>query len=334
MVLLQRPFWLLGAAALLLWGCSGYTSSHSLHYFYTGVSEPSQGLPQFITAGYVDDQLFVQYDSDTSRVMPRVPWIEKAVVFDPQYWDTETQASRGNQRTFRENLMILQNRYNQSGGLHTLQFMYGCELSNDGRKRGYVLYGYDGRDFISFDQEILTWVAADIRAQLTKRKWDADLQIAQRWKTYLEGTCIEWLQKYLGYGNETLLRKESPTATISLKANDNGQETLFCQVYGFYPREIDATWRKDGEVWVEKTFRGTVSPNSDGTHYTWLSIEIDPREKNRFQCHVEHDTLLKPLDLTLEKSASILLWFIVGAMAMVLASTVLLVSGIACFIKK
>ncbi|XP_053149361.1 H-2 class I histocompatibility antigen, Q9 alpha chain-like, partial [Hemicordylus capensis] len=245
---------------------------HSLHYFYTGVSEPSQGLPQFITVGYVDDQLFVQYASDTSRVMPRVLWIEKAVMFDPQYWDTETQVSRGNQQTFREYLMILQNRYNQSGGLHTLQFMYGCELSNDGCKRGYVLYGYDGRDFISFDQEILTWVVADIRAQLTKRKWNADLQIAKRWKTYLEGTCIEWLQKYLDYGNETLLRKE-------LKANDNGQETLFCQVYGFYPREINATWRKDGFVWVEKTFRGTVSPNSDGTHCPGSALRLTPERR-------------------------------------------------------
>uniref|UniRef100_A0A670HP21 MHC class I-like antigen recognition-like domain-containing protein n=1 Tax=Podarcis muralis TaxID=64176 RepID=A0A670HP21_PODMU len=92
------------------------STSHSLRYFETAVSEPGQGLPQFISVGYVDDQQYVQYDSDTKEALPLVPWIRKVEKEDPQYWHTETQIYHGAELVFRGNLQNLLNRYNQSGG--------------------------------------------------------------------------------------------------------------------------------------------------------------------------------------------------------------------------
>ncbi|ETE56062.1 hypothetical protein L345_18228, partial [Ophiophagus hannah] len=74
-------------------------------------------------------------------------------------------------------------------------------------------------------------------------------------------------------------------------------EVLVCRVYGFYPKEMDATWRKDGEVWEQDTFWGGVLPNSDGTYHAWLSIEVDPKERDRYRCYVDHDGLPEPLIL-------------------------------------
>uniref|UniRef100_A0A670Z2V8 MHC class I-like antigen recognition-like domain-containing protein n=1 Tax=Pseudonaja textilis TaxID=8673 RepID=A0A670Z2V8_PSETE len=91
-------------------------SSHSMKYFYTSISDPSQGLPQFVTVGYVDDQVFVHYDSHSRRTQPRVSWMEKVGKEDPQYWDRNTQIARSNEETFRVNLETLRNRYNQSEG--------------------------------------------------------------------------------------------------------------------------------------------------------------------------------------------------------------------------
>uniref|UniRef100_A0A670HTK4 Ig-like domain-containing protein n=1 Tax=Podarcis muralis TaxID=64176 RepID=A0A670HTK4_PODMU len=277
------------------------STSHSLRYFYTAVSEPGQGLPQFIDVGYVDDQQIIQYDSDTKEYLPRVPWMRKAEKEDPQYWHKQTQIAQGNQLAFRVSLQNLQNRYNQSRGIHTYQLMYGCELSSDGRKGGHHQYSYDGRDFIAFDKETLTWTAADTGAQVTKRKWDPDLAWNQGRKAYLEEICIEWLQRYLEYGNETLLRTEAPVVKVTRKADYDGLETLVCQVHGFYPQEIEANWVKDGKVWQEGTLRGLVAPNSDGTYYLLLSVQIDPEERERFRCRVEHDSLEKPLDVAWEK---------------------------------
>ncbi|XP_060125307.1 antigen-presenting glycoprotein CD1d-like isoform X2 [Zootoca vivipara] len=147
----------------------------------------------------------------------------------------------------------------------------------------------------------LTWTAADTEAQATKRKWDADLAWNQRNKAYLEEIYIEWLQRFLDYGKETLLRTEAPVVKVTRKADYDSQETLVCQVHGFYPKEIDANWVKDGEVWQEGTSRGLVAPNSDGTYYVLLSVKIDPEERDRFRCRVEHDSLEKPLDVAWEK---------------------------------
>ncbi|XP_042300476.1 major histocompatibility complex class I-related gene protein-like, partial [Sceloporus undulatus] len=84
--------------------------------------------------------------------------------------------------------------------------MYGCELRKDGSKGGHYQYGYDGKDYISFDKETLTWTAADLPALNTKRKWDPNTVRNQYNKAYLEETCIEWLQRYLEYGKEELRR--------------------------------------------------------------------------------------------------------------------------------
>ncbi|KAM3844408.1 putative HLA class I histocompatibility antigen, alpha chain H isoform 3-T3 [Vipera latastei] len=299
----------LGSLSLLLWvavalreSCLG-ASSHSLKYFYTSISEPSQGLPQFVIVGYVDGQVFVHYDSNSRRVEPRGSWMEKVGKEDPQYWDRNTQRARGTEETFKENLEIARLRYNQSEGLHTLQLMYGCELQADGSKGGFHQYGYDGRTFITFDKETLTWVAPVPQAQITQRKWDAIPGYNQGRKFYLEEECIEWLEKYLSYGYETLLRTEPPEVTMSSQTEvEDGMETHVCRLDGFYPREIDASWRRDGEEWLQDTFRGSVAPNADGTYHYWLSIRIDPKERGRYRCHVEHDGLQEPLDVALEGS--------------------------------
>uniref|UniRef100_A0A8C6X9F8 Ig-like domain-containing protein n=1 Tax=Naja naja TaxID=35670 RepID=A0A8C6X9F8_NAJNA len=280
-------------------------SSHSLKFFFTAISEPSQGQPHFVSVGYMDGQVFVHYNSHDRMVTPRVSWIEKYVgKEDPKYWDINSRKVRGSETMFRKNLEILRRRYNQSEGSHIIQWMYGCELRRDGSKGGFNQYGYDGSTFLTFDKATLTWVAPDPQAQITQRKWDAIPRLNQKRKTYLEEICINWIRKYLSYGNETLLRTVimgAPKLTVRGKTEvEDGMETHVCHLDGFYPREIDASWTRDGEVWEEETFHGSVAPNADGTYHYWLSIWIDPKERGRYRCHVEHDSLQEPLALALE----------------------------------
>ncbi|XP_032065689.1 H-2 class I histocompatibility antigen, Q9 alpha chain-like [Thamnophis elegans] len=335
MAVSSAPLWLLVLLGVSLHeSCIG-ASSHSLKYFYTTIWDPSQGQqPHFVAVGYVDDQLFVHYDSHSRRKQPRVSWMEKVGKEDPQYWDRETQISRDSEEMIRGNLEKLRRRYNQSEGLHTWQLMYGCELQQDKSKRGFVQFGYEGRTFITFDKETLTWVAPDPQAQITKRKWDALSPQNQYWKSYLEEICLEWLEKYLSYGKETLLRTETPKVTVSSRTEvEDEMETHICRVDGFYPRDIDASWRRDGEEWLEETFHGFVAPNADGTYHYWLSIRIDPKERSRYRCHVEHDGLQEPLDLELKEptNSKSNLGLIIGCVALVLVCTI---AGIWVFFKK
>lgn len=63
-------------------------SFHSLHFFDTYVSEAGQGLPQFVSQGYVDGQLFMSYDSDQRRAKPRAPWMKKVSVDEKDFYYT------------------------------------------------------------------------------------------------------------------------------------------------------------------------------------------------------------------------------------------------------
>nr|XP_060615618.1 major histocompatibility complex class I-related gene protein-like [Anolis sagrei ordinatus] len=208
--------------------------------------------------------------------------------------------------------------------------MYGCELRRDGSIGGYQQYAYNGRDYLSFDKETLTWTAAEVPAQNTKRRWERETHEAQRFNAYLEDECIVWLQRYLEYGKETLLRREKPEVKVTRKVEYDGMETLICHAGGFYPKEIDITWTKDGEVWMEDTYHGLVSPNSDGTYYTWWSVTVDPEERERYKCHVEHDGLSNPVDVAWEEPASHL-GLIMGCLLGVL---IVVMAGIAVYFRK
>ncbi|KAH0630681.1 hypothetical protein JD844_013971 [Phrynosoma platyrhinos] len=179
---------------------------------------------------------------------------------------------------------------------------YGCDLSEEGRKGAYDKLAYDGEEVMSFDLEILQWRAGfDAKSQAIKRMWDADAAYSKYQKAYLEEECIVLLRKYLDYEKETLRRKETPEVKVLVRKMDfESLETLVCRIHGFYPRGINASWRKDGTVWEQGTFWAGVFPNSDGTYHTWLSIMIDSKERDRFRCHIEHDGLLTPLDMAWE----------------------------------
>nr|APP17996.1 MHC class I antigen [Anas platyrhynchos] len=283
----------LGLVLGLLLGVLGGAASepHSLRYFFTGVSEPSPGVPQFVAVGYVDGEVFVRYDSETRRMEPRVDWI--ADNMDQQYWNGETENLRGAEQIYRVDLETLRERYNQSRGSHTLQHMFGCDLLEDRSISGFFQYGYEGREFIALDKDTWTFTAADAAAQITKRKWEEDGTVAERRKYYLENTCIEWLRKYVRYGKDVLERRERPEVRVSGMEADKIL-TLSCRAHGFYPRPISISWLKDGMVQEQETQRGSTVPNSDGTYHIWATIDVVPGDKDKYQCRVEHASLPQP----------------------------------------
>ncbi|XP_063174826.1 class I histocompatibility antigen, F10 alpha chain-like isoform X2 [Chroicocephalus ridibundus] len=313
----------LGLRLLLgvLGGAAG--GPHSLHYFNVQVLEPSPGVPEFVEAGYLDGNLISRYDSETGRTVPGADWM--AANLDQAYWDSQTQISQNGYQVARADLETVRSRYNQSGRAHTRQRMLGCDLLEDGSIRGYWQYAYDGRDFIAFDMDTMTFIAADAVAQITKRKWEEDKTEAERRKHCLEITCIEWLRKYVSYGRAVLERKEPPAVRVSGK-EAHGILTLRCRAHGFYPRPITVSWLKDGEVRDQETEWGSVAPNSDGTYYTWASIEARPGEQDKYRCRVEHASLPEPGLYAWETESN--LWAIVLGVAV----AVLAVAAICGFV--
>ncbi|XP_073677759.1 uncharacterized protein [Garra rufa] len=270
---------------LLLMGCHlVFAKTHSLKYFYTAVSGDID-FPEFTVVGLVDDLQFMYFDSNTKEVVPKTEWIRQNV--DADYWDRETQTDIRQHHIFKNNIQVAQVRFNQSTGVHTLQLMYGCELDDDGSTRGYIHYGYDGEDFISLDKSTLTWIAAVPQAMITKIKWDSTRVEAMQLKAYLENTCIEWLQKYVGYGKDTLERKVSPQVFLQQKSSSS---QITCHATGFYPKAVTISWQRNGQDHDEDVDLGELLPNEDGTFQRMSTLRVTPDDlkKNEYSCVVEH----------------------------------------------
>uniref|UniRef100_A0A8D2PBL0 MHC class I-like antigen recognition-like domain-containing protein n=1 Tax=Zosterops lateralis melanops TaxID=1220523 RepID=A0A8D2PBL0_ZOSLA len=190
--------------------CTPFSVLHSMRYLSVAVSEPSPGVPQSMEIGFVDGIPITRYNSERGRLEPLTQWMKDGV--ELEYWDRETQRAERNQHMDARSLERVQERYNQSRRewgicLHTLQRLIGCELMSDGSVRGSYQYGYDGRDFISFDLEYGRFVAADGAAEITRRRWENEGIVAESMTNYLKHECPEWLQKHVRNGEKELERK-------------------------------------------------------------------------------------------------------------------------------
>ncbi|KAM9666417.1 HLA class I histocompatibility antigen, B alpha chain-like [Trichechus inunguis] len=323
---------------LLLSGALAVTQtragSHSLRYFYTGVSRPGRGEPRFIAVGYVDDTQFVRFDSDAAnpRIEPRAPWVERE---GPEYWDLSTRNVQGTAQTFRRNLRTALGYYNQSdAGSHTLQEIFGCEVGPDGRLlRGYDQWAYDGADYIALNEDLRTWTAADTAAQITQRNWE-EAREAENMKAYLEVMCVEWLRRYLENGKEMLQRAEPPKTDVTHHPISDREATLRCWALGFYPADITLTWQRDEEDQMQDVELVETRPAGDGTFQKWAAIVVPSGEEQRYTCRVQHEGLTEPHTLRWEPLPQSIMGIVAGLVVFGLLFVGAVVAAVVIWRKK
>ncbi|XP_032744899.1 RT1 class I histocompatibility antigen, AA alpha chain-like isoform X4 [Rattus rattus] len=257
----------------------------------------------------------------------------------PEYWERQTRRAKGNWQTFRVNLRTALRYYNQSEDRsHTIQRMYGCDVGSDwSLLRGYEQHAYDGRDYIALNEDLKTWTAADVAARITRNKWD-QAGAAERRRAYLEGTCVEWLRRYLEHGKETLLRSDPPKAHVTLHPRPEGDVTLRCWALGFYPADITLTWQLNGEDLTQDMELVETRPAGDGTFQKWASVVVPLGKEQKYTCRVEHEGLPEPLTLRWEPSPSTnsnmetyVIYVVLGAVAIIAA---VIIGAVVAFVRK
>uniref|UniRef100_A0A667YEJ1 Class I histocompatibility antigen, F10 alpha chain-like n=1 Tax=Myripristis murdjan TaxID=586833 RepID=A0A667YEJ1_9TELE len=312
---------------------------HSMKYFYTASSQVPN-LPEFVAVGLVDGAQIVYYDSNTQRAQPKQDWMVNVTAEDPQYWERETGSLLRSQQAYIKNIETAKQRFNQTGGVHIAQKMYGCEWDDEtGDVNGFDQQGYDGEDFIVLDLKTLTWIAPKPQAVLTKQNWEEKRAELEMYKNYLTQICIDWLKKYVDYGRSTLLRKELPSVSLLQKTPSS---PVTCQASGFYPNKIMLFWTRDGEDLYEDVDHGEILHNHDGTFQKSVDLHVSsvkPEDWGRYSCvfqlsGVEEDIVtkldpkviktnwVKPSDLT------------IPIVAVVAVIAVLLIAGIGFAVYK
>ncbi|XP_041867652.1 H-2 class I histocompatibility antigen, Q9 alpha chain [Melanotaenia boesemani] len=244
-------------------------ATHSLQYFFTA-SSGVKDFPPFVISGMVDGQPFFYYDSVLKKTIPKQDWMAKNE--GPEYWERNTQIATGDEQWFKANIDIVKQRFNQTGGVHIYQNMYGCDWDDETDKvEGYDQYGYDGEDFVALDLKTESWIAPTPQAVITKHKWDNNKAFMAQEKNYFNHLCPDWVKKYLNYGRSSLMRTEHPTVSFLQKTSSS---PVSCHATGFYPNRAELLWKKNGVETHEGVVKGEVLPNNDGTFQMSVSVDL------------------------------------------------------------
>ncbi|XP_048849847.1 class I histocompatibility antigen, F10 alpha chain-like isoform X3 [Brienomyrus brachyistius] len=233
---------------VLMFTCFSMAGSkiHTLEYIYTALSKPvgAPGVYEFTAMGILDNEQIDYYNSKDKNKIPRQTWMSERL--DGNYWDKGTSSRRSKEQWFKVNVEILMNRMNDSrGGLHVLQWRHGCqgEPQPDGTLAflsGFDQYSYDGGDFLSFDPGNLRWIAPVSQAVPTKNKWDHSQTLNQYTEGYLKRECMDWLNKFMSYGEKDLKNQSPPEVFTRAKtAKTPGKLIIHCLATGSYCRDVE-----------------------------------------------------------------------------------------------
>uniref|UniRef100_A0A8D0A4Q4 Ig-like domain-containing protein n=2 Tax=Sander lucioperca TaxID=283035 RepID=A0A8D0A4Q4_SANLU len=270
--------------------------THSLTYIYTAFSKPVglPGIHEFTAMGLLNGRMIDYFDSDNQTKVPKQAWMKERLPAD--YWDKGTQSRQSKQQWFKVNIDILKTRMRQNDtDLHVLQWRHGCKGEmKDGVVKftsGVDMYSYDGNDFLSFDDANSVWVAPTDAAVVTKRKWDGVQVLKEYTKGYLENECIEWLGKFIDYGQKQLQVAIPPkvhlfTRNTKVEANI----LLTCLATGFLPKDIILRMKRNGRILtkVDGVVTSSVLPNGDETFQRRDSVEILRSDLSTYTCEVIH----------------------------------------------
>ncbi|KAK3526823.1 hypothetical protein QTP70_034613, partial [Hemibagrus guttatus] len=275
---------------------------HSLYYTYTALSKPLDlpGIYEFTALGMLDDRELDYYNSKTQVKIPKQDWMREKMGQD--YWDKGTQSRKSKEQWFKVNVDILMERmrHNKSD-LHVLQWRHGCVVEGENGNRTFLRgideYSYDGSEFLSFDQENSRWIAPVQAAEPTKKKWDEVPILNTYTKSYLEKECVDWLNKFMDYGQEEVKQHfmhSPPKVHLLTKKSVASSKRLIltCLATGFYPPDVEMQVRKSRTSLPEHLVTSSgVRPNGDGTYQLSKSVEILKNELPLYDCYVTHSAL-------------------------------------------
>uniref|UniRef100_A0A3B4F8E6 Ig-like domain-containing protein n=1 Tax=Pundamilia nyererei TaxID=303518 RepID=A0A3B4F8E6_9CICH len=239
---------------------------HSLMYFITG-SSGIPNIPDLAAFAEVDGVEVGYCDINNQTIQPRQDWVKQALDNYHGHLRMYTYYCFYNLPDFfTEFISILKRQSNQTGGVHIVQKIEGCEWNeNTGEVNGVLQYGYDGEGFLEFDFQRLTWIPLKPEAVIFTENLISDRNDE---KDYFTKICPHRLKWYLDIGKSSMQRTVLPSVSLLQKTPSS---PVTCHATGFYPGKAVMFWRKDGNEIHEN--KGEILHNHDGTFQ--LSVNMN-----------------------------------------------------------
>ncbi|KAM8766219.1 major histocompatibility complex class I-related gene protein-like [Acanthopagrus schlegelii] len=262
-----------------------------MKHFITG-STGIPNIPEVVATAEVDELLLGYCDSN-NRLEVKQDIAESFFAENPDQLEwCRQQCFHFLPNFFKRHTHSLMRLYNQTGGVHVLQRVEGCEWDDETEEvKGFAQIGYDGEDFMKLDANTFTWIALRPEAVNISMMWNTDKARSSRFKLGLTQIYPQQLKQFVEYGRSSLLRTDCDATSPELPSVSLLQKTpsspVSCLATGFYPHRASLVWRKDGEELHEEVDHGEILPNHDGTFQ--MSVDLDlssvtPEDWTRYDC--------------------------------------------------
>ncbi|XP_044124203.1 H-2 class II histocompatibility antigen, E-S beta chain-like [Bufo gargarizans] len=157
-------------------------------------------------------------------------------------------------------------------------------------------YFYNQEEFVYFDSEEGRYIAKTELGKPSAEAWNKDKDFIEREKSYVETFC-----KY-NYGIATAVgvtdRRVQPEIVVSLIPRHEEPSTvhhlLQCNVFGFYPSEVEVKWYRNNQEETELVTSSVVFKNGDWTFQILVMLETEIQSSDTFTCEVHHSSLEAP----------------------------------------
>ncbi|XP_030266506.1 major histocompatibility complex class I-related gene protein-like [Sparus aurata] len=274
---------------------------HSLKYFMTS-STGIPNIPDFM-ATFEIDELAMGYCDNNKKMDLKHDIAKSFFIKYPARLEMYKQRCfkffPNSLKSYTHSLMSL---YNQSGDVHVVQRLNGCEWDDEtGEVKGFARFGYDGEDLLEWDPNTFTWIALRPEAVTAKQIWDADKVMIEFSKFSFTQHYLDALKNYVDYWRSFLLRTELPSVSLLQKTPSS---PVSCLATGFYPHRASLVWRKDGEELHEEVDHGEILPNHDGTFQMSVDLNLSsvtPEDWTRCDCVFQLSGVKEDIVTRLEK---------------------------------
>ncbi|XP_069602418.1 H-2 class II histocompatibility antigen, E-S beta chain-like [Ranitomeya imitator] len=171
-----------------------------------------------------------------------------------------------------------------------------CHYVNGTQRVRYLdRYIYNQEEDVYFDSDEGKFIAKMERGKSDADKWNSDKDLLEDMRNSVERICIynyDILQRI------TADRRVEPKIKISLMSQyerpHTKQHILLCNVYGFFPSEIEVKWYRNDEEQTEQVEFTEPHHNGDWSYQMEVMLETEIQKGDTFTCEVHHKSLKAP----------------------------------------
>ncbi|KAM8952776.1 H-2 class II histocompatibility antigen, E-S beta chain [Pelodytes ibericus] len=178
-------------------------------------------------------------------------------------------------------------------------------INGTDRVRFLDRYFYNMEEFVYFDSDEGKYIAKTELGRPSAEYWNKDKDFIEYKKNAVQRFCVH---NYDILKPGTADRRVEPSVKISVIGPDEElyrhTHSLICNVYGFYPVQIEVKWLRNGQEESTQVGYSGPYPNGDWTFHVLVNLQTEVEKGDVFTCEVHHVSLKTPLRVKWEPQVS------------------------------